>query len=163
MRTYGEWRYSSIILDPGTRWRWVVGFTPRPLYPRGESPGYPLDRKLGGPQNRSGRCGEKILSLPGLELQNLGGPARSQSLYQLRHYYYYYYYCDVHAVGQQSTVRRLFTAVAMQRNNGSDQRFLCGPFRYWRHSNSRGIGEVFSLWSAPGVYSRTLAATERDS
>jgi hypothetical protein len=37
-------------------------------------------------------------------------------------------YCDVHAVGQQSTVRRLFTAVAMQRNNGSDQRFLCGPF-----------------------------------
>jgi hypothetical protein len=38
-------------------------------------------------------------------------------------------YCDVHAVGQQSTVRRLFTAVAMQRNNGNDQRFLCGPFR----------------------------------
>jgi hypothetical protein len=37
--------------------------------------------------------------------------------------------CDVHAVGQQSTVRRLFTAVAMQRNNGSDQRFICGPFR----------------------------------
>jgi hypothetical protein len=29
----------------------------------------------------------------------------------------------------RSTVRRLFTAVAMQRNNGSDQRFLCGPFR----------------------------------
>jgi hypothetical protein len=40
-----------------------------------------------------------------------------------------YLYCDEHAVGQQSTVRRLFTAVAMQRNNGSDQRFLCGPFR----------------------------------
>jgi hypothetical protein len=38
-------------------------------------------------------------------------------------------YCDVHAVGQQSTVRRLFTAVAMQRNNGSDQHFLCGPFQ----------------------------------
>jgi hypothetical protein len=29
-------------------------------------------------------------------------------------------YCDVQAAGQQSTVRRLFTAVAMQRNNGSD-------------------------------------------
>jgi hypothetical protein len=26
-------------------------------------------------------------------------------------------YCDEHAVGQQSTARRLFTAVAMQRNN----------------------------------------------
>jgi hypothetical protein len=32
-------------------------------------------------------------------------------------------YCDVHAVG------RLFTAVAMQRNDGSDQRFPCGPFQ----------------------------------
>jgi hypothetical protein len=30
----------------------------------------------------------------------------------------------MHAVGQQSTVRRLFTAVAMQHNNGSDQRFF---------------------------------------
>jgi hypothetical protein len=38
-------------------------------------------------------------------------------------------YCDVHAVGQQSTARRLFTAVAMHRNNGSDQHFLCGPFQ----------------------------------
>jgi hypothetical protein len=26
------------ILDLGTRWRWVVSFTPWPLYPQGESP-----------------------------------------------------------------------------------------------------------------------------
>jgi hypothetical protein len=26
------------ILDLGTRWRWVVSFTPRPLYPQGKSP-----------------------------------------------------------------------------------------------------------------------------
>jgi hypothetical protein len=32
-------------------------------------------------------------------------------------------YCDVHAVGH------LFTAVAMQRNNEGDRRFLCGPFQ----------------------------------
>jgi hypothetical protein len=38
-------------------------------------------------------------------------------------------YCDMHAVGQQSTVETLFIAVAKQRYNGSDQRFLCGPFR----------------------------------
>jgi hypothetical protein len=36
------------ILDLGTRWRWVVSFTPRPLYSQGRSPGYPLDRRLGG-------------------------------------------------------------------------------------------------------------------
>jgi hypothetical protein len=28
-----EWRYSFIILDLGTRWRWVVSLTPQPLYP----------------------------------------------------------------------------------------------------------------------------------
>jgi hypothetical protein len=27
--------------------------------PQGKSPWYPLDRRLGGPQNRSGRDGEK--------------------------------------------------------------------------------------------------------
>jgi hypothetical protein len=29
---------------------WVVNFTPRPLYPQGKSPRYPLNRRLGGPQ-----------------------------------------------------------------------------------------------------------------
>jgi hypothetical protein len=33
----------------------VVGLTPRPLYPQGKSPSYPLDRRLGGPQSQSGR------------------------------------------------------------------------------------------------------------
>jgi hypothetical protein len=27
------------ILDLGSRWRWVISFTPRPLYPQGKSPG----------------------------------------------------------------------------------------------------------------------------
>jgi hypothetical protein len=35
MRTYG--RYN---LSVGIRWRWVVSFTPRPLYPRGKRPRY---------------------------------------------------------------------------------------------------------------------------
>jgi hypothetical protein len=37
----------------------VVNFTPRPLYPRGKSPWYPLDRRLGRPSSRSGRFGGK--------------------------------------------------------------------------------------------------------
>jgi hypothetical protein len=36
----GEWRYSSTILDLGIRWRWVVSFTLRPLYPGEKSPPY---------------------------------------------------------------------------------------------------------------------------
>jgi hypothetical protein len=57
------------ILDLGSRWRSVVSFTPRPLYPQGKSPWYPLDKKLGGPQSRSGGGGEEKNSqpLPGLE------------------------------------------------------------------------------------------------
>jgi hypothetical protein len=35
------------ILDLGTRRRWVVSFTPRPLYLQKKSPWYPLDRRLG--------------------------------------------------------------------------------------------------------------------
>jgi hypothetical protein len=33
-------------------WRWVVSFTPRPLYPRGKCPRYSLDSRLSEPQNR---------------------------------------------------------------------------------------------------------------
>jgi hypothetical protein len=35
----GEWRYSSIILNLGTRWRWVVSFMPLSLYNREWIPG----------------------------------------------------------------------------------------------------------------------------
>jgi hypothetical protein len=70
MKAY--WRSGGIalrILDFGTRWSWVVSFTPQLLYPQGKSPYYPLDRRLGGPQNLSGRDGGEKNSqpLPGLE------------------------------------------------------------------------------------------------
>jgi hypothetical protein len=65
----GEWQYSSSILRLDIRWRWVVSFTPRPLYTMGNRPQHPLNRRLGVPQNRSGHCGEEkhLLSLPGIE------------------------------------------------------------------------------------------------
>jgi hypothetical protein len=54
------------FLDLGVSWRWVVGFTPRPLYLPGKNPRYPLVRRLGIPQSRSGRIGEeKILDSTG--------------------------------------------------------------------------------------------------
>jgi len=47
-----------------------VSFTPRPLYPQGKNPWYPLDRGLGGPKSLSGRGGEEKNSQlpPGIEL-----------------------------------------------------------------------------------------------
>jgi hypothetical protein len=64
----GEWRYSSTILDLGTRWRWVVCFTPLPVYLR-----YPLERRQGGPQSRSGYCvvETNLLPLSGIESRPL--------------------------------------------------------------------------------------------
>jgi hypothetical protein len=41
--------------DLGTSWRWLVSFTPLPLYPRKMSTRHPLDRRLGGAQSRYGR------------------------------------------------------------------------------------------------------------
>jgi hypothetical protein len=65
MKAY--WRSGGIapsIIDLGTRWRWVVSFTHRLLYPQGKSPWYSLDRTLGGPQSRSGRGDEEKNSQP---------------------------------------------------------------------------------------------------
>jgi hypothetical protein len=52
----------------------VVSFTPRPLYLRGKSPRYPLDRRRGGGKSRSAHCGgqQDLLSLPEIETQFLG-------------------------------------------------------------------------------------------
>jgi hypothetical protein len=60
MKAYGSGCIDPHFLGLGTRWRWMVNFTPRPLYPRGKSPRYPLDRRLGGPQSRSGRLKKMI-------------------------------------------------------------------------------------------------------
>jgi hypothetical protein len=51
----GKWRYISTILDLRTRWRWVVIFTPRPIYARGNSPWYPF-YGLDGPPNQAESC-----------------------------------------------------------------------------------------------------------
>jgi hypothetical protein len=59
-----ECRYSSIILDLGSRWRWMVSFVPWPRYPQGKGPWYPLDRRLGWPQSWPGHCGEENISCP---------------------------------------------------------------------------------------------------
>jgi hypothetical protein len=56
----------------------VVSFTLLPLYPRPSSPRYPLYKRLGGPQNRTGCYEEKnLLPLQGIEPRLLGRPPRS--------------------------------------------------------------------------------------
>jgi len=68
MKAYWGMEVAPCILNFSTRWRWVVSFTTRPLYPQ-----YPLDRRLGGPQSQSGRGGEEKNPSP-CRKQNPGRP-----------------------------------------------------------------------------------------
>jgi hypothetical protein len=61
---WGRGGIAPRILDLSTRWRWVGSFTPGPLHPQGKSTWYPLDRRLSGPQSRSGHGGEEKNSQP---------------------------------------------------------------------------------------------------
>jgi hypothetical protein len=73
----GEWRYSSSIVDLGTRWRWVVSFTLREI-----GPGTHWIGGWVGP--RAGLDAvEKRQIFPRRE-SNPGRPAHSPSLYRLR-------------------------------------------------------------------------------
>jgi hypothetical protein len=70
MKVYwGSGGIASRILNLGTRWSWVVSFTPRPLHPQEKRPLYPLERSFGGPQSRPGRGGEEKKSQPQLGLE----------------------------------------------------------------------------------------------
>jgi hypothetical protein len=60
-----KWKYNSTILDPGTRWIWMVSFSPRQHHPWGRSRRNQLDKMLSCPQGRSGRCGEESLGPTG--------------------------------------------------------------------------------------------------
>jgi hypothetical protein len=67
LRHGGVWVSGCIdprFLDLGTSWRWVVSFTPRTLYLRRKSLRYPLEKRLGGPQNQSGQRREKKILDP---------------------------------------------------------------------------------------------------
>jgi hypothetical protein len=78
MKAYGGGCIDPHFLDLDISWSSVVSFTLWLLYPQGNSPQHPIARRSDGPQSRYGRRGEKeILTLPGLQLRPLGGPARS--------------------------------------------------------------------------------------
>jgi hypothetical protein len=60
----GKWKYSSTTLNLGTRCRWMVSFTLRPLYCRGRSPRYVFCRNLRGHQSRLDAVGNRNISWP---------------------------------------------------------------------------------------------------
>jgi hypothetical protein len=87
MKTYGGIGcIDAYFLDLRTNLRWVVCFTPRPLYPRERALGTHWRRGWVGPRAGLDDMEKtKFLTLPGLELRTFGRPTRSQSLYRLCH------------------------------------------------------------------------------
>lgn len=66
------------ILNLDTRWRRMVNFTPRPVYPQGRSLRYSLNRWLDGIQNQPVHSGEIIFSdFDGIDTQFLSRSARN--------------------------------------------------------------------------------------
>jgi hypothetical protein len=124
------------ILDLGTRWRWVVSFTPRPLYHQGKNPWYLLDRRLGGPQSRSGRGGEEKISqpLPGLEPPIIQPLAQRYTTELSRLTTNYYNSCDILA----SFPFKIYTVLVQMSP------WLC-PFQiptkccFFRHTKRKGV------------------------
>jgi hypothetical protein len=73
--------YGFTVLDLGTRRRWVLRFTPLPLYLRENSPWYPLDRRLSVPQSWFRRCAENNISY----LCQESNPCRHEDVWDSNH------------------------------------------------------------------------------
>jgi hypothetical protein len=78
----GEWSYSSTILDLDTRWRLVVSFTPRPLYPWERSPCTHWMRDWVDRRGGLEAVEKRKMVCPCRE-SNPGRPTRSALLYRL--------------------------------------------------------------------------------
>jgi hypothetical protein len=97
--------------------------------PRGKSPWYPLDRRLRGPQSRSG-CGglEKNSQLPpGIEPQNPDRLASSPALYRLS------YHGSCRHGGNDKFIQKFWFENSNGRDHsedpGVDWKIIRGPFK----------------------------------
>jgi hypothetical protein len=81
-RDMGKCRYSSTILVLGTRWRWVVSFISRPVYPPGKESPVPIGWKTGWAPHSVWTLWSRENSCPCRE-SNPGRTVHSPSLYRL--------------------------------------------------------------------------------
>jgi hypothetical protein len=137
------------FLNLSTSWVWVVNGTPRPLYPR-EWAGYPLYRRLCGPQGRSGRV-RNISPPPAFDPRTVQ-PVAS-------------HYTDWAIPAQSNTLQVLsyIKVIRLQhlkaRYLGVPEQWVSGGERYgWFYAN-RARGET--IW-APAHYTRKCDVTRND-
>jgi hypothetical protein len=128
------------FLDLGTSWRSVDSSTPRPFYPRGKTPRYPLDRRLGGP-GLDYEEKKKFLTLPGL--WPLGRTACSQSLYRLR-------YPGLSIIWNLAILKLIYIVVyfTYEANNPFQLRHLCFNRTHWLCKRSSYYVRQWTAFSA---------------
>jgi hypothetical protein len=135
----------------------VVSFTSRPLYPQEKSPLYPLDRRLGGSQNRCGRRREeRILPLPGQQLRPLGRTTRSHSLYRLGYPEYFGKVLLISTVSHQLTPQPDLSCLI--DNNRMRISLLAVTMR---HSNVTAFGQIYLLTRTYNNLKLILSVTDR--
>jgi hypothetical protein len=136
---------ASRILDLGTRW-WAISFTPRPLYHQWKSLWYPLDRRLGGPQSRSGRGGEEKNSQ--LSIKYI---LRRACLYRLHCFYFWKY--------EEELKSNLNIAINSHNHvvDGCTTDMLCPP-PAWGTSARRPVGLMGNMTSANSQDGRPLGS-----
>jgi hypothetical protein len=137
----GEWRYSSTILDLGTRWRWVVRSRPGRFTFRKE-PRYPLDRSLGGSQSWFGRCW--VQKRPcSCQKSNLGLLASSPLLYRLS----YTYSCSLVSMEQMrnTCTRTLSTGNSTAKSPWKTTHTQAGYIKWFSDKRSLKFSSGFKL------------------
>jgi hypothetical protein len=158
MKAYGGMHVQIHIFLTSALAGWVVGFTPRPLYPWAKSPRYPW---IGGwVDPRAGLDDvEKFLTIPGLELWTLGRPARSQSLYRLRypgsHYYWLYKlkttklrWTPMAVTSTHKVLRKISQVVQdMQREAHRQRVYLISPLSFLQKAKqaNKNVAVVYSV------------------
>jgi hypothetical protein len=140
-RHMGEWRYSSTILDLGTRWTWVVSFTTWLLYPRGKSPSTHWIRGWAGLKTGMDAVDKRKISFLCWH-SNPSCPAHSLSLYQLS-----YPFITNKELGKLRWCIDPATGLIPSRGKkfSLPQSLVLGPAAYY----PLGSGKIFSLEVVP--------------
>lgn len=82
---WGSRCIAPLVPNFRARWKWIVSFTSRPLYYRGNNPCYRLNRRLNVSKRLSGRLGEEINLLPLPEIESRIVQPVALTLYLLRY------------------------------------------------------------------------------
>jgi hypothetical protein len=172
MTHMAQWRHSSIVFNFGTRWKWVISFTPLSLHPQDIEPsGTHWIGEWVGPKTGLNAMGRRTISCPCLE-SNRGHPARTlvaiptEPSRLLQIYLialeFHYLLLRHHLVNTRvNTQTDLFAYSYGYLRNIDEHTSFCGTARKIKYHRNRkenveGNKLISALWNSVSVYMRYL-------